>query len=178
MYINRIWLWHLKTYLVYCGWRQLFWIEQEVNILGNYLCFMMISFKKVEKKMIRFVVAFFHQFEPQYKIDEFSFTVSKNNSWPMIKQKKAWTVIISSTLNLLGRRIIINNTTSVSSKWHKKQIWWVFFMYQYLDLEKQLRPKMTRQKWYAPREKSVSKKLYIKITDQYNMIFSSLKEVL
>lgn len=32
----------------------------------------MISFKKVEKKIIRFVVAFFHEFEPQYKIDEFS----------------------------------------------------------------------------------------------------------
>ena len=47
-----------------------------------------IQFKKVGEKMIRFVVAFFHQFEPQYKIDEFSFTVSKNNSWPMIKQKK------------------------------------------------------------------------------------------
>ena len=48
----------------------------------------MTPFKKVGKKMIRFVVAFFHEFEPQYKIDEFSFTVSKNNSWPMIKQKK------------------------------------------------------------------------------------------
>ena len=94
-------------------------------------------------------------------------SLSKNNSWPMIKQKKASTVIISKPL----WRIIINNTTS-SSKWRKKQICRVFFIYQYLDLEKQLRPKMTRQKWYAPREKSVSKKLYKVSKLQNNITWS------
>ena len=123
----------------------------------------MISFKKVEKKKLSDLSShFFMNLNHSIKSMSSLLLLAKIILGQWSSKKKAWTVIISSTLNLLGRRIIINNnTTSVSSKWHKKQIWWVFFIYQYLDLEKQLRPKMTRQKWYAPREKSVSKKLWV-----------------
>ena len=162
MYINRIWLWHLKIYLVYCGVSCFELIKKWIFQVIIYVLWWRITpFKKVGKKSSNLSSHFFINLNHSIKSMSSLLLLAKIILGQWSSKKKAWTVIISSTLNLLGRRIIINNnTTSVSSKWHKKQIWWVFFIYQYLDLEKQLRPKMTRQKWYAPREKSVSKIFY------------------